>query len=130
MHKDVLGGLFHIAYMYAHNVRHCDYGVIEVNPRHAVFYRRTLFFELIGAERVNLRVNAPSVLLCVSFEKIRVELKKYFEGPSEAFRAADVCAMVPAGRGSRDARSASQAGIVAGHPVRLPARTKRPFTVA
>ena len=82
VHKNVLGGLFHTAYMYAHDVRQCEYGVIEVNPRHAVFYRRALFFELIGAERVNQRVNAPSVLLCVSFEKIRVEVKKYFDGPT------------------------------------------------
>jgi hypothetical protein len=82
VHKNVLGGLFHTAYMYAHDVRDCDYGVIEVNPRHAVFYRRTVFFELIGAERMNRRVNAPSVLLCVSFEKIRAELRKYFEGPT------------------------------------------------
>jgi hypothetical protein len=83
VYKNVLGGLFHTAYMYAHDVRECDYGVIEVNPRHAVFYRRTVFFELIGSERMNQRVNAPSVLLCVSFEKIRVELKKYFEGPTK-----------------------------------------------
>jgi hypothetical protein len=82
VHKNVLGGLFHTAYMYAHDVRDCDYGVIEVNPRHAVFYRRALFFELIGAERVNRRVNAPSVLLCVSFEKIRSELRKYFDQPT------------------------------------------------
>ena len=82
VHKNVLGGLFHTAYMYAHDVRGCDYGVIEVNPRHAVFYRRTVFFELIGAERMNRRVSAPSVLLCVSFEKIRVEVKKYFDGPT------------------------------------------------
>ena len=79
--KTVLGSLFHTAYMYAHLVRECAYGIIEVNPRHAVFYRRSLFFELIGPERMNQRVNAPSVLLCVSFEKIQVELKKYFAGP-------------------------------------------------
>jgi hypothetical protein len=76
--KAVLGGLFHTAYMYAHLVHGCDHGVIEVNPRHAVFYRRSLFFEMIGPERINPRVNAPSVLLCVSFEKIHRELAKYF----------------------------------------------------
>ena len=82
VHKNVLGGLFHTAYMFSHEVRHCDYGIIEVNPRHAVFYRRTIFFELIGAERINRRVNAPSVLLCVSFEKVRSEYKKYFDAPT------------------------------------------------
>ncbi len=82
VHKNVLGGLFHTAYMYAHYVRDCDYGLIEVNPRHAVFYRRTVFFKLIGGERINRRVNAPSVLLCVSFEQIKAELEKYFKGPT------------------------------------------------
>jgi len=82
VHKNVLGGLFHTAYLFSHEVRHCDYGVIEVNPRHAVFYRRTIFFELIGPERINRRVNAPSVLLCVSFEKVKAEYAKYFDAPT------------------------------------------------
>ena len=82
VYKNVLGGLFHTAYLFSHEVRDCDYGVIEVNPRHAVFYRRTIFFELIGPERINRRVNAPSVLLCVSFEKVKAEFKKYFDAPT------------------------------------------------
>ena len=83
VHKNVLGGLFHTAYMYAHDVRNCDYGVIEVNPRHAVFYRRTLFFEPIGPERVNRRVNAPSVLLCVSFERSGSSSRITLRDPSD-----------------------------------------------
>ena len=82
VYKNVLGGLFHTAYLFSHEVRNCDYGIIEVNPRHAVFYRRTIFFELIGPERINRRVNAPSVLLCVSFEKVKAEFKKYFDAPT------------------------------------------------
>ena len=79
----VLGALFHTAYLYAYGVRGYEYGVIEVNPRHAVFYRRGLYFELIGPERMNLRVNAPSVLLCVSFQKTEVEYNKYFAEPEK-----------------------------------------------
>ena len=82
VHKNVLGGLFHTAYLFSHEVRNCDYGIIEVNPRHAVFYRRSIFFELIGPERINRRVNAPAVLLCVSFEKVKAEYKKYFDAPT------------------------------------------------
>jgi hypothetical protein len=74
----VLGRLFHTAYLYAHLIRSCAFGLIEVNPRHAVFYRRGLFFEQIGAERVNKRVSAPSILLCVPFDRIALELRKYF----------------------------------------------------
>lgn len=84
--KAVLGGLFHTAYMYAHFVRDCDFGVIEVNPRHAVFYRRSLFFDVIGPERMNKRVNAPSVLLRVSFATIEAELEKFFADPPATTR--------------------------------------------
>ena len=81
--KPVLGALFHTAYLYAYFVRNHEYGVIEVNPRHAIFYRRGLYFELIGPERTNRSVNAPSVLLCVSFEKTATELKRYFSEPEK-----------------------------------------------
>lgn len=36
---------------------------IEVNPRHAAFYRRAFGFEIAGAERTCPRVLAPAVLL-------------------------------------------------------------------
>jgi hypothetical protein len=85
--SSVLGGLFHTAYLYAHRVRGCEFGVIEVNPRHAVFYRRGLYFQSIGPERINRRVNAPAVLLCVSFERIDVELEKYFADPDRSVRS-------------------------------------------
>lgn len=80
--RNVLGGLFHTAFLFSHEVRNCDYGVIEVNPRHAEFYRRTIFFEPIGPERINRRVNAPSVLLRVSFKEVKAEFKKYFDAPT------------------------------------------------
>jgi hypothetical protein len=68
--KPVLAALFHTAYLFAYRVRGYDCAVIEVNPRHVVFYRRALKFDVIGAERLNRRVNAPGVLLCVPFETI------------------------------------------------------------
>jgi hypothetical protein len=75
--KPVLAGLFHTAYLYAGEVHACTFCVIEVNPRHVPFYRRALKFEPIGPERTNLRVNAPAVLLCASFDAIAEGLKKY-----------------------------------------------------
>lgn len=68
--KPVLAGLFHTAYLYAAKVRGFKFAVIEVNPRHVAFYRRALRFEPIGPERMNQRVEAPSVLLGISFDKI------------------------------------------------------------
>ena len=68
--KPVLAGLFHTAYLYAAKVRGFKFAVIEVNPRHVAFYRRALQFEPIGPERMNHRVQAPAVLLGISFDKI------------------------------------------------------------
>jgi hypothetical protein len=75
--KLVLAGLFHTAYMFAYEIRGHDYAVIEVNPRHALFYRRALLFEQIGEERLNRRVNAPAVLMCLPFERVPPELERF-----------------------------------------------------
>jgi hypothetical protein len=75
--KPVLAGLFHTTYLYAAAVHDYNFAVIEVNPRHVGFYRRALAFEPIGPERMNKRVNAPAILLCVAFETIAEGLKKY-----------------------------------------------------
>ena len=75
--KPVLAGLFHTAYMFAYEVRSHAYAVIEVNPRHAPFYRRALLFEQIGDERLNRTVNAPAVLLCLPFERVPPELERF-----------------------------------------------------
>ncbi len=79
--KPVLAGLFHTAYLYASEVRGFSFAVIEVNPRHVAFYAKALGFEPIGPERINTRVNAPAVLLCVPFENISNALKKYAGDP-------------------------------------------------
>ena len=82
--KPVLAGLFHTAYLYASVIRGSTHAVIEVNPRHVIFYRRALSFEVLGAERMNSRVSAPAVLLCVAFATIADGLARYAgqpEGP-------------------------------------------------
>jgi hypothetical protein len=75
--KPVLAGLFHTAYLYAAVIKGYTHAVIEVNPRHVVFYGRSLKFEPLGPERMNERVHAPAVLLCASFESIAHDLKQY-----------------------------------------------------
>jgi hypothetical protein len=82
--KSVLAGLFHTAYLFARRVRALDSAVIEVNPRHVVFYQRALGFEVVGPERHNPRVDAPAVLLCVRFETVAEGLAKYAGKPDLA----------------------------------------------
>ena len=61
--KRVLAALFNVAYLYAYKIRGADCLLIEVNPRHVRYYRNMLGFKVIGATRLNTRVNAPAVLL-------------------------------------------------------------------
>ncbi|HLU76537.1 MAG TPA: long-chain N-acyl amino acid synthase [Burkholderiales bacterium] len=94
--KPVLAGLFHTAYLYAARIRGYDYAVIEVNPRHVAFYRRALGFEPIGPERMNRRVDAPAVLLCVAFDTIAKGVAEY---GGQAERATQVRSLFPFGFG-------------------------------
>ena len=75
--RPVLAGLFHTVYLYAQTIHDFKYVVIEVNPRHVGYYRRSLGFEVIGAERHNPRVNAPAVLLGISFGEIARNLRRH-----------------------------------------------------
>jgi hypothetical protein len=79
--KPVLAGLFQTAYLYAAVIRGYTHAVIEVNPRHVVFYGTALKFEPAGPERINRRVSAPAVLLCASFAAIADGLAKYAGKP-------------------------------------------------
>jgi len=73
----VLAALFHLAYIYAHKIHAATDFVIEVNPRHAVFYKRMLGFSQLGEERLCPRVNAPAILLRLTCEYITENTAKY-----------------------------------------------------
>jgi hypothetical protein len=75
--QPVLAGLFHAVFLFAQELRDFNFVVIEVNPRHVGFYRRTLGFDVIGAERHNPRVGAPAVLMGVSFRDIGDNLHRH-----------------------------------------------------
>lgn len=68
--KSVLAALFHIAFIYAFHIHKYTDFVIEVNPRHEIFYKRMLGFNRIGEERMCLRVGAPAVLLHLDLDYI------------------------------------------------------------
>ena len=75
--KRVLASLFHVAYIYAYRVRGFDCLLIEVNPRHVKYYQKILGFEVMGSERMNLRVNAPAVLLFLDFSHTEQQIGRF-----------------------------------------------------
>lgn len=92
--KPVLAGLFHTAYLYAAVIRGFTHAVIEVNPRHVIFYHKALDFEPIGPERMNYRVNAPAVLLGLRFATTEAAIRKYAGRADVKGRARSVYAYV------------------------------------
>lgn len=82
--QQILAALFHMAYIHAHLLRGFDILAVEVNPRHAGYYRRMLGFKVCSPERTNLRVQAPAVLLCLEFEHIRTQIARYRGRPELA----------------------------------------------
>ena len=75
--KRVFAALIHISYMYAVNIHaYTDY-VIEVNPRHVMFYKRMLGFLDFGGERECTRVGAPAVLLRLDLAYMGEQIRKF-----------------------------------------------------
>jgi hypothetical protein len=72
--KSVLAALFHIAFIYAFHIHKYTDFVIEVNPRHELFYKRMLGFNRIGVERMCPRVGAPAVLLHLDLDYINQKI--------------------------------------------------------
>ncbi len=75
--KRVFASLIHISYIYAHNIHgYTDY-VIEVNPRHVMFYKRMLGFADFAPERNCTRVGAPAVLLRLPLSEMGAQIRKW-----------------------------------------------------
>lgn len=75
--KRVLAALFQLAYIFAHRIHGATDVVIEVNPRHVVFYKRMLGFAQFGEERMCPRVKAPAVLLRLPMAYASEQIAKY-----------------------------------------------------
>ena len=75
--KSVLAALFHLSFIYGHSIHGATDFLIEVNPRHVVFYQRMLGFEPFGEEKVCPRVNAPAVLLRLDLTHADEQIVKY-----------------------------------------------------
>lgn len=75
--KRVLAGLFHIAYIYGRVLHNQTDVVIEVTPRHALFYKRMLGFEPFGEERLNTRVHTMGVLLRLEIDYVDQQIARW-----------------------------------------------------
>ena len=75
--KSVLAALFHLTYIYGHNIHQATDFLIEVNPRHVMFYERMLGFVPFGEERTCPRVNAPAVLLRLDLAHADEQIVRY-----------------------------------------------------
>lgn len=75
--KRVFASLIHISYIYAHNIHGFTDYIIEVNPRHVMFYKRMLGFHDFGAERQCERVGAPAVLLRLPLSEMGAQIRRW-----------------------------------------------------
>lgn len=75
--RRVLAALFHIAYIYGRVFHGYSDVVIEVNPRHVLFYEKMLGFRQFGEERLCPRVNAPAVLLRLELDYVDQQISKF-----------------------------------------------------
>lgn len=83
-----LASMFHVAFIFAHQIHGATHAVVEVNPRHVGFYSRVLGFAAHGAPKANPRVKAPGVLLVADFLHIGRLLRARDTGAESATGAA------------------------------------------
>lgn len=69
-----LATMFHVAFIYAHQLYRATHVVIEVNPRHVGFYTRVLGFKRCGPPRHNPGIGAPGVLLVCPLSHIEAQI--------------------------------------------------------
>ena len=75
--KEMLASLIQLAHIHARIVHKATDAFIEVNPRHAVFYKRMLGFRQIGEVRTCPRVEAPAVLLHLEIAYMDEQIHKH-----------------------------------------------------
>lgn len=74
--KEVMAGLFHLAFIYGTSASDCTDLFIEVNPRHARFYEMMLGFCEVGLSKLNASVGAPAQLMRLKVDNIRRNICK------------------------------------------------------
>lgn len=72
--KQLLASLVHVAYLYG-VIHDCTDAIIEIVPRHKLFYEKMLGFKQIGEERMNNRVNFPVLLMHLEMEHMQQKIE-------------------------------------------------------
>jgi hypothetical protein len=72
--RSILSALFGSAYLVAKHARRATDVFVEVNPRHAAFYRKLFGFVVAAGQRVCPRVMAPAVLLRLEMKRLEARL--------------------------------------------------------
>jgi hypothetical protein len=85
--KELLASLIQLAHIYARVLNRATDAFIEVNPRHAVFYKRMLGFQQIGDEKTCARVGAPAVLLHLELSYMDEQVARHSGRRSERVRS-------------------------------------------
>ncbi|HEX5126404.1 MAG TPA: long-chain N-acyl amino acid synthase, partial [Rhodocyclaceae bacterium] len=75
--KEVYASLFHLAFIFGRLIHRMSDVFIEVNPRHAGFYRRMLGLQQLGPIRTCARVEAPAVLLHGKMSYIEEQIREH-----------------------------------------------------
>ena len=81
---ELLGALFHVAYLYAQRMHDATHLLAEVNPRHVGFYLRMIGFQIAGPQRTCRRVNAPAVMIALSLDHAEEQIARYGGHPGLA----------------------------------------------
>lgn len=74
--KELLASLFNLAYICGRIIHRATDFIIEINPRHAGYYKRMLGFGQISEMRTCRRVNAPAVLLHLELDYVDAQVSR------------------------------------------------------
>jgi len=75
--NELLASLFHLLHILGRRLHRATDAVIEVNPRHSLYYQRLLGFRQIGDKKICGRVNAPAVLLHIETDFVEEQIARY-----------------------------------------------------
>ena len=82
---ELLGALFHVAFLYARRMGDATHLLAEVNPRHVRFYTHMLGFRIAGPRRTCRRVDAPAVMIALPLDHAEEEIARYGGHPDLAW---------------------------------------------
>lgn len=73
--KKVLGGLFHVAMIYASRIANHSGVIFEVTPMHGRIYEKMLGMNLVASGKICPRVNVESVLIHADFSFVEEQIQ-------------------------------------------------------